>query len=299
MRKIPIAIFGNGLVALDLLSKITESPILECKIVFCRTKKPTFEKLAARHGVRMEYDLIHGFNKHAGDYEALFDCTSALAHRKYSPVFKNLDKLIINLTPEKAGHLCMPALNMQTLIDNRVKYFDMVSCGGQAGIPIIHAISEVDKDIEYAELFINATSESLGAGSRANIDEYIDTTEDGIRFFAKNRTLRAKAIATANNAKRNMRVTVYAEMSPNKIGEIRVSVDKMVKEVQKYVPGYKLLVEPLVEGDHIMVSLEIRGIGDFTPEFFGNVDIIARAAIQAAEKFFIANRNQRPPSSIQ
>lgn len=291
--KTSVAVFGSGFIGLDLIKKIKRSPYLNCTILFCRTKTRYIERMAEENNIRLVSEFPSGFKQFSDEYEIIFDATSAISHEKYSKVFTRLGKTIINLTPAKQGDLCIPTLNLNELLSKDSNYFNMISCGGQAGIPIAEAIYRIHPSMEYLELVSSMSSKSIGPGSRINIDEYIETTEKGISSFLKNLPS-CKVLLNINHASPpvNMKVTIFAKIKAPKIIAIKNAVKEVVIQIQKHVPDYKLLVEPWINGDHVMVMIEVRGKGDFLPKYAGNLDIINCAAIATAEDISIKTSDE-------
>jgi acetaldehyde dehydrogenase len=196
-------------------------------------------------------------------------------------VLKAAGKIAIDMTPAAVGPYVVPCCNLDTLgyVDN----YNMVTCGGQATIPIVNAINEV-ADVEYAEIVASLSSKSAGPGTRANIDEFTQTTKKGLEIIGH--ADKAKAIIILNPAEPPIMMcnTIYTKVKNPDEKAIIEAVNKRIKEVQAYVPGYQLRVPPIVDKDKVTCIIQVEGAGDFLPKYSGNLDIINSAAIAVAEK---------------
>jgi acetaldehyde dehydrogenase len=160
----------------------------------------------------------------------------------------------------------------------------MVTCGGQAAVPLAACVAATHAHVEYVEIVSTSASRSVGPATRINIDEYLATTEAAVRKFTG--VARAKTILIVNpsNPPITMQNTVFAKTDEADLGALTEAVEQMVARVQRYVPGYKLVVPPLYEGGRIAMTVQIRGAGDYLPAYAGNLDIITCAAVAAAEQ---------------
>jgi len=192
---------------------------------------------------------------------------------------------VIDLTPAAIGPYCVPPVNLKEHIGKKVMNVNMVSCGGQATIPMVAAVSRV-QPLKYAEIVATVSSRSAGPGTRKNIDEFTRTTADGVEKVGGAK--QGKAIIILNPAEPPliMRDTVHCltETQPNEIA-IRKSVDSMIAEVQKYVPGFRLKNGPVFDGNRVSMFLEVEGAGDYLPTYAGNLDIMTAAAARTGEMF--------------
>ena len=164
---------------------------------------------------------------------------------------------------------------------------NMITCGGQASIPIAYAIGKTQSQIDYIEVISSIASRSAGPATRINLDEYIHTTEMGIRQFSN--AERSKAILNLNPAQPciNMQTTVFAKVEKPDLDKLRPELDRIVSKIQAYVPGYEVIVGPSIENGRIVVMVRVRGLGDYLPAYAGNLDIINCAAIAVAEQFAV------------
>lgn len=285
-KKVKVGIIGTGNIGSDLLVKIQRSKVLECSIFSGKNKKSEGIKLAKAIGIRTSYDSIDAITSDPDNCEIVFDATSAEAHKFNAPILKKLNKFTIDMTPSRVGKMCIPILNLEESLNEQE--VNMVTCGGQATIPLVRAIVKVHPEIEYVEIVASIASKSAGFGTRNNIDEYTQTTSEGIKQFTN--VLRAKAIIILNPADPPifMHNTIYAKVDKPKIKLLKKELQLVVLAIRKYVPGYKLTLGPIKESNRLTLMNEVVGRGDFLPTFAGNLDIINCAAIEVAEAY--ANR---------
>ncbi|QIO09913.1 acetaldehyde dehydrogenase (acetylating) [Acinetobacter lanii] len=288
MKKIKCALIGPGNIGTDLLYKLQRSEWLEP--VWMVGIDPTSEGLAraAKMGLKTTAEGVDGLLPHVleDDIKIAFDATSAYVHAENSRKLNELGVLMIDLTPAAIGPFCVPPVNLNTLLESgEVPNVNMVTCGGQATIPMIAAIASV-QPVNYGEIIATASTKSIGPGTRKNIDEFTRTTASAIEKVGGAK--QGKAIIIINPAEPPvyMRDTVHClvEGEPDQAA-ITEAVHAMLKEVQKYVPGYKLVNGPVFDGNRISLFLEVEGLGDFLPKYAGNLDIMTAAAARTAEMF--------------
>jgi acetaldehyde dehydrogenase (acetylating) len=282
-RKIKVAILGSGNIGTDLLVKVMRSPYLECSAFIGRNLFSSGMSKAQALGVQVSAEGINYIEKNPSCCEIVFDATSSNAHLEHAPILQKLNKFVIDLTPAKIGKMCVPVVNMDDAIYE--KNVNMITCGGQASAPIAHAIALSHDEVEYIEVVSSIASRSAGPATRLNLDEYIHTTEYALKVFSGAKT--TKAILNLNPAQPciNMQTTIFAKVKNPNIEQLNIVVDKIVEQVQKYVPGYELIVRPIIENDRIVVMVRVKGLGDYLPEYAGNLDIINCAALAIAEKY--------------
>lgn len=285
MSKVKCAIIGPGNIGTDLLYKLLRSDILEP--VWMVGVDPTSEGLsrARELGLKTTDQGVDGMLPHVVDdgIKIAFDATSAYVHGENSRKLNALGVLMIDLTPAAIGPLCVPPVNLADLAAQAVVNVNMVTCAGQATIPMVHAVSRV-QPVDYAEIIATVASKSIGPGTRKNIDEFTRTTSGAIEKVGG--AAKGKAIVVVNPAEPPlmMRDTVYCETAdePDKDAITR-SVHDMIAQVQKYVPGYRLKNGPTFEGNKVSVFLEVEGLGDFLPKYAGNLDIMTSSAARTGE----------------
>lgn len=280
-RKLRVAILGSGNIGSDLLSKVVRSEFLECVLFIGRSLSSRGVVRAMAMGVPVSDKSIDAIVDDPDLCELVFDATSALSHLRHGPILGALGKIVIDLTPSNLGAMCVPAVNLeQGLALNNV---NMVTCGGQATVPIAHVIGQVHSEVPYIEVVSQIASRSAGPATRVNIDEYIENTERAILAFSG--CERAKAILNLNPALPpvDMQATVFARAEHPDLDALRPAVESMVERIRTYVPGYELIVPPTLENGRIVVMVRVRGLGDYLPSYAGNLDIINCAAVAVAE----------------
>jgi len=282
-KKLRVAILGTGNIGTDLLIKVMRSKSLHCSLFVGRNFRSDGMQKASNLGVNISDRGLDAIVQQADDIDLVFDATSATAHLENWSVLERLGKKVIDMTPAKVGKLCVPAINSDEIISARATNINMVTCGGQASVPIANAIASVQSDIEYIEVASSIASRSAGPATRANLDEYIETTELALLKFTGAR--HAKAILILNPARPpiDMQTTIYAKIANPNLSAIRDSVNEMMKRIIAYVPGYQLIVPPTIEGDKVTTTVKVLGNGDYLPRYAGNLDIINCAAIGIAE----------------
>ncbi len=302
MAKTKVAIIGSGNIGTDLMIKIMRlSDSLEMGAFVGIDPDSDGLKRAARMGVPITAEGIDGLiaMPEFADIEIVFDATSAGAHKHHNDVLQAKGKRVVDLTPAAIGPYVIPPVNGEACLD--AKNVNMVTCGGQATIPIVHAVNRVAK-VHYGEIVASISSKSAGPGTRANIDEFTETTSQAICDVGG--ATRGKAIIILNPAEPPliMRDTVYCLCADGDRAAIAKSVEDMVAEVQTYVPGYRLkqavqfesigdnkpLRIPEMGGEFtglkVSVFLEVEGAAHYLPAYAGNLDIMTSAALKTAEK---------------
>ena len=284
IKKMRVAILGTGNIGTDLLIKVMRSEVLECTLFVGRNLRSEGMQKATQIGVPISDRGIDAIVQRADNIDIVFDATSAAAHFEHWPVLQKLGKTVIDMTPAKVGDLCVPAINTDQVIASRAQNINMITCGGQASVPIANAIAAEQDNIEYIEVASSIASRSAGPATRANLDEYIETTEQALMKFSGSK--RAKAILILNPARPpiDMQTTIYAKMANPDIPAICASVEEMMRRITQYVPGYQLIVPPTLDGGSVMTTVKVLGNGDYLPRYAGNLDIINCAAIGIAER---------------
>lgn len=282
MKKIPVAILGSGNIGTDLMYKIRRSSLLNLRLV--AGIDPASEGLARARELGYETctDGIEGVLRN-GKIHLVFDATSARSHLAHAPRLQEAGVIAIDLTPAAVGPGVVPAVNIhERYTESNV---NLVSCGAQATVPVVAAINRVSP-VQYAETVSTVASRSAGPGTRHNIDEFTRTTARSVRDIGGAKA--SKSIIVLNPAEPPiiMRNTVYAVVDrPADEKSIHDSVMAMAEKVRSYVPGYKITVEPFLDGDHITTCIEVTGAGDYLPSYAGNLDITTAAAVNVAERY--------------
>lgn len=282
-QRLKVAILGSGNIGTDLLVKILRSKHLTCTLFSGRNMTSKGIQLAKRLGVNVSDRSIEAIMDNPDCCDVVIDATSATSHAHHYPILKALGKYVIDLTPSKIGALCIPAVNLADCLDeNNV---NMVTCGGQASVPLAYAIGQSQEEVDYIEVVSSIASPSAGPATRSNLDEYIETTEDAVRIFSG--CNRSKAILNLNPAVpcMDMQTTVFALVPHPDMRRLNKAVEDMVRQIQYYVPGYQLIVPPVIENGRIAMMVRVRGLGDFLPTYAENLDIINCAALAMAEEY--------------
>lgn len=300
MAKTKCAIIGSGNIGTDLMIKILQgSSELELAAVVGIDPASEGLAMARARGVTTTHEGIDGLRALADypDIDLVFDATSAYAHVEHAKALAADGKLVVDLTPAALGPFVVPPVN--AAVSSGARNINMVTCGGQATIPIVAAVSSVTP-VHYAEIVASVSSRSAGPGTRANIDEFTRTTAKGIEVVGGAAKGRAIIILNPADPPMIMRDTIFTLTDLVDESLVCDAVKAMVAEVQRYVPGYRLKQDiqferfgsnrPLkipgygeFEGMKTSVFLEVEGAGDYLPKYAGNLDIMTAAAKAAAE----------------
>jgi acetaldehyde/propanal dehydrogenase len=286
-QKIKCALIGPGNIGTDLLAKLQRSPVLEPVWMVGIDPESDGLKRARAMGIKTTSEGVDGLVPHMrrDGVQIVFDATSAYVHAENSRKVNAEGALMIDLTPAAIGPYCVPPVNLKAHVGQAEMNVNMVTCGGQATIPMVAAVSRV-QPVAYAEIVATVSSKSAGPGTRKNIDEFTRTTAGAIEKVGGAK--KGKAIIVINPAEPPliMRDTVHCltEGEPDKAA-ITQSIHAMLAEVQKYVPGYRAVNGPVFDGNRVSVFLEVEGLGDYLPKYAGNLDIMTAAAARTAEMF--------------
>lgn len=284
MGKVKVAILGSGNIGTDLMMKLCRSEVLELTTVIGIDPDSDGLKKARELGYETIDSGINGFLERPELADIVFDATSAKAHIRHAKLLREAGKQVLDLTPAAVGPLVVPPVNIKEHVD--ADNINLITCGGQATIPMVHAIHSV-QPVEYAEIVATISSKSAGPGTRANIDEFTETTARGIEKIGGARVGKAIIILNPAEPPIMMRDTIHVLVKGNQVDEegITRSIKEMEKQVQEYVPGYKLRQEPIFNGNHVTVFIEVEGAGDYLPKYSGNLDIMTAAAVKVAEEW--------------
>ncbi|MAS58966.1 MAG: acetaldehyde dehydrogenase (acetylating) [Gammaproteobacteria bacterium] len=299
--KTKVAILGSGNIGTDLMIKILEtSDSLELVSIVGIDPDSEGLAIAKDRGLDISHEGINALINMDSykEIKIVFDATSASAHQMHDNILRKDGKQLIDLTPAAIGPYTVPVVNMEEHLNET--NLNLVTCGGQATIPIVAAVNKVAK-VRYSEIVSSVASKSAGPGTRANIDEFTQTTAKGVEVVGG--AEKGKAIIILNPAEPPMlmRNTVFTLCDMVAQEEIKSSIEQMVREVQKYVPGYKLKQEvqferfgsnnPCIipgygkfEGIKSSIFLEVTGAGHYLPKYAGNLDIMTSAALGTAER---------------
>jgi len=275
-----VAVIGTGNIGTDLIAKIRRSSLLELAGVAGIDPDSVGLQRARELGIPVSHEGLQTLLALVDDIELAFDATSAAAHPHHAQLLAAQEILSIDLTPAGLGPAVVPAVNLGD--HGQATELSLVTCGAQATVPIVAAVTQAG-NVSYAETVSTISSRSAGPGTRQNIDEFTTSTARALETIGGAR--KAKAIIILNPADPPilMRNTIYLEVDGEQESVVRTAVDRAVNDVARYVPGYRLVTEPLVADGRATVMVEVEGTGDYLPAYAGNLDIMTSAAVRVAE----------------
>ncbi len=283
------AVVGSGNIGTDLVYKLLRSDALELRYVV--GIDPDSEGLRRARGLGLEASAggVDWLLSRAELPDIVFEATSAHVHQRNAPRYEEAGIRAVDLTPAARGPYVIPSVNLDRHLGE--SNVNLVTCGGQATIPMVHAVSRVTR-VAYAEIVATVASRSAGPGTRSNIDEFTRTTASAVEVLGG--AERGKAIIILNPAEPplTMRDTVFCSLEPDAdAGAVTASIEAIVAEVQEYVPGYRLLQQPQIEREvtpdgrgRVAIFVEVEGAGDFLPPYSGNLDIMTAAAARVGDE---------------
>ncbi|MGF6205885.1 acetaldehyde dehydrogenase (acetylating) [Pseudomonas frederiksbergensis] len=274
------AIIGSGNIGCDVLCKVLAHPDLDCTLVAGRSMASSGLAFARERGVATTANGVDGLFEHLNEFDLVFDATSAADHEAHASRLIEAGKTIINLTPAALGALCVPSLNGMELTG--ASNINMITCGGQASIPLAAAIARANPRVRYIEVVSSISAESAGPATRRNLSNYISTTENALIHFTGCKDV--KAILNVNPAKPNvyMQTAVSALIDDVDLAATRREVERAVAQVQSAVPGYEVIVDLHYSEGRLFTMVRVEGAGHFLDPSAGNLDIITATATYMA-----------------
>lgn len=275
-------IIGTGNIGADLLLKILKTDYIKPVIFAGRRLDSDGMRVAKERGVQITDKGIDYFLENPNCCDVVYDCTNADDAKQHAKVFSSQGIKVIDLTPAKVGAMCVPSINPEAIKQN--DNVNMITCGGQSAVPMLNLISKHCKDLQYVEMVSQISSKSAGMATRINVDSYIHTTESAVRQFTG--CDNCKVILNLNPAEPcvDMQTTMFLQFKDIDFNKLVEEIYKKVKELQSYIPHYELVLPPVINDDVLVLSIKVRGSGDYLPEYAGNLDVINCAAVEVTKK---------------
>jgi acetaldehyde dehydrogenase (acetylating) len=281
--KIKVAILGTGNIGTDLLLKSLKSDFIDVIAFIGRRLDSDGMRVAKEHNVNISDEGIEYFLKNPSCCDVVYDCTNAEDAKSHALIFKEQKIKVVDLTPAKVGEMCVPDINSELIITN--DNVNMITCGGQSSIPMLHLISKKCKGLEYIEVVSQIASKSAGMATRINVDNYIHTTQKAITQFTGCKN--CKVILNLNPAEPcvDMQTTIFIKTKEIDFDNLTEIILEKIEELKTYIPYYELVLPPTMnENGVVVLSIRVRGSGDYLPKYAGNLDIINCAAIKITER---------------
>jgi len=281
--KIKAAIIGTGNIGTDLLLKSLKTEFIDVVAFVGRRLDSDGMLVAKKHDVLISDKGIQYFIDNPKCCDVVYDCTSAADAIEHAKIFKEQGIKVIDLTPAKVGDMCVPDVNSEIIsTDDNV---NMITCGGQASMPMLHLLSKECTGLEYIEVVSQIASKSAGMATRINVDNYIQTTQKAITKFTG--CSNNKVILNLNPAEPcvDMQTTIFIKAKKVNFENLTEKVLEKIEELRTYIPYYEMVLPPTMnESGVVVMSIKVRGTGDYLPAYAGNLDIINCAAIKVTER---------------
>jgi len=278
-----VALLGTGQIGTDLLIKLSKLSEFKVILVSGRREDSPGLKIAREMNIPTSTSGIDGILGLNG-LDVLIDCTSAADHILHWEALKKLEIHVLDMTPAKIGDVYIPnVIRTKSKVEQNYLNLNLVTCGGQSSAPLVFALAKI-LNISRVEIASNIASLSAGPATRANIDEYIDTTEKVLAAVSGARETKAILVLNPAVPPITMQTTIYVDFESETDIENNVILDRInlvVRQMQTYVPGVRLLMRPVIAANRVTITLQVKGNGDYLPSYSGNLDIINAAAIQA------------------
>jgi acetaldehyde dehydrogenase len=279
--RLSVAVLGAGLIGIDLMTKITRSDRLDLGLVVGRDEATSGLRQAARLGVPVAAGGIQSLVDAERPFDVVFDATSAAAHAEHAEKLSPLGTMLVDLTPSRRGQMIFPTVNRADIAAHRD--LSMVSCGGQAAVPILHAITQAH-EIDYVEVVTTAATLSIGRGTRMNLDEYVETTQEAVRRFTGVTDVKAILNISPARPPATFRVAMSLLGKDLTTDSLRSLVMGAAAEVRSFARGFEVKACSAHDGKGF-VAVEVTSSGDRIPRYAGNLDIINSAALLVAESY--------------
>lgn len=282
MKKIRIGILGTGNIGTDLLFKCMKKDYMDIVAFVGRRDDSETINMAKNKNINTSSKGIDFFIEHPNICDIVYDCTNAYDAKIHANIFEKQSTKVIDLTPAKVGIMCVPDINASAILS--YNNINMITCGGQASLPILNILNKYYSNIEYIEIVSQIASKSAGMATRINIDEYINTTKKAIMKFTK--CVNNKVILNLNPAEPcvDMQTTIFMKSSQTFFDCLTEIIIDKIRELKTYIPHYELILQPMINQQGILVlSIKVKGSGDYLPAYAGNLDIINCAAIKITE----------------
>ncbi|MFF5566862.1 acetaldehyde dehydrogenase (acetylating) [Streptomyces sp. NPDC012623] len=283
--RLSAAVLGAGLIGIDLAAKITRSRSLDCRLVVARDEDTPGLRHAARLGLPTAAGGVQSLVDAPDPFDVVFDATNAVSHAEHAERLRPLGTMLVDLTPSKVGRMVVPTVNGADVLDHGD--INMISCGGQASIPILHAIARRHR-IDYVEVVATAASPSVGPSTRLNLDEYIETTEEAVRGFTGVENVKAILNVSPARPPATFRVAMSVLGEGLTASSVRAAVAAATEPVRAFAGGFEVTA-CVVDDGKALVAVEVTSSGDRIPGYAGNLDIINSAALQVAEVYAAAH----------
>ena len=281
--KIKVAIIGTGNIGTDLLLKALKTDFMDVVAFVGRRLDSDGMLTAKKHNILISDQGIEYFINNPNCCDVIYDCTSAADAIEHAKIFKEQGIKVIDLTPAKVGDMCVPDVNSEIIsTDDNV---NMITCGGQASMPMLHLLSKECTGLEYIEVVSQIASKSAGMATRINVDNYIQTTQKAITKFTG--CSNNKVILNLNPAEPcvDMQTTIFIKAKKVNFENLTEKVLEKIEELRTYIPYYEMVLPPTMNDSGVVVmSIKVRGTGDYLPTYTGNLDIINCAAIKVTER---------------
>ncbi|MCP9946574.1 acetaldehyde dehydrogenase (acetylating) [Streptomyces somaliensis] len=276
-----VAVIGTGAIGRDLVSKIDRSPALDCRLVAGRNPESEGLRYAERLGYPTSAGGIRAVLEAERPFDVVFDATSAASHREHWPLLEPLGTLVVDLTPSKIGRMVAPTVTgVSAAAGGNV---NLISCGGQASVPVVHALAAAFP-VTYVEVVSTVASDVAGRATRLNLDEYVATTGHAVTAFSGVTDVKAILNISPAVPPATFRTAVHARVADADAAAVRAVADAVAREVRSFAPGYEIAACTAVD-DRVTITVQVTAHSDVLPPYAGNLDIINSAAVMVAEQY--------------